>query len=56
MIAASGGVSIDVEAMNYIEIRNDQDVPEEDQISPKDVQTAASAGTGPVRVVVDEGV
>lgn len=52
----SSGVTIDVEAMNYIEIRNDQDVAAEDQITPKDVQDAAATGAGPVRVVVDEGV
>lgn len=51
-----GGVTIDVEAMNYIEVRNDQDVPAEDQLTPNDVQTAGATGSGPVRVVVDEGI
>lgn len=52
----SNGVTLDIEAMNYIEIRNDQDLPAEDQITPADVADAAAAGTGPVTVTVDEGV
>jgi hypothetical protein len=52
----SSGVTLDIEAMNYIEIRNDQDLETVEQITPADVQNASSAGTGPVTVTIDEGV
>jgi len=52
----AGGVSIDLETINYIEIRADQDLETDEQITPADVQGAGAAGTGPVDVVVNDDV
>lgn len=52
--AESNGVTIDVEAMNYIEVRANQDLESDEQITPADVQASANA-PGPVTVTTGEG-
>lgn len=47
------GVTIDLELVNFIEVRSDRDLPEGEEITSGDVQDSAAAGTGPVRVVVE---
>lgn len=51
---ASAGVTLDIEAMNYIEIRADQDLEIDEQITPADVQNASAQNAQPVNVVVGE--
>lgn len=50
----SSGVSIDFEAMNYIEVRANQDLESDEQITPDQVQTAASGAKQPTTVNVNE--
>ena len=50
----SAGVTIDIEAMNYIEVRNDKELADDEQISPSDVTSAATAGTKPVKVTIED--
>lgn len=52
--AESEGVTIDIEAMNYIEVRADVDLPDDERITPSDVQSAAASGTAPASVEVDQ--
>lgn len=47
------GVTLDLELVNFIEVRSDRDLPDGEEITSGDVQDAQAAGTGPVRVVVE---
>lgn len=54
--AEAQGVTLDFEAVNYLEVRADVDLPGEEQITPADVQDAAAAGAGATSVVIADDV
>lgn len=54
--AESNGVVLDFELVNYIEVRADVDLPEDEQITPAQVQDAAAAGGGPDPIVIQDDV